>query len=74
MACSHCGRCRCHDRAEPVCSVPDALRQKRPWVLSALARTCGVSEMETLDEACRVHGLDTNDIIELLNDTLANTI
>ncbi len=46
MACSHCGRCRCHDRAEPVCSVPEALRQKRPWVLSALARTCGVSEME----------------------------
>ena len=36
--------------------------------------SCGVSEMETLDEACRVHGLDTNDIIELLNDTLANTI
>ncbi len=46
MACSHCGRCCCHRHAEPVCSVSDALRQKRPWVLSALAKACGISEME----------------------------
>ena len=33
--------------------------------------SCGVSEMETLDEACQVHGLDTADILDLLNGTLA---
>jgi hydroxylamine reductase len=31
---------------------------------------CGVSQMETLKEACEVHGLDPYDILEVLNDEL----
>ena len=32
---------------------------------------CGVSTMETLEEACMTHGLDVYDILDLLNDQLA---
>lgn len=31
---------------------------------------CGVSQMETLKEACEVHGLDAYDVLEVLNDEL----
>lgn len=31
---------------------------------------CGVSQMETLKEACEVHGLDPYDVVEVLNDEL----
>jgi hydroxylamine reductase len=31
---------------------------------------CGVSQMESLKEACEVHGLDPYDILEVLNDEL----
>ena len=34
--------------------------------------SCGVSEMETLEEACLTHGLDVYDILEILNDELAH--
>ncbi len=44
MACSHCGRCRSEFKRSV--SVSEALAQKRPWVLSALARTCGLSERD----------------------------
>ncbi len=49
MACSHCGHCRCHEHTEPICSVSEALQQKRPWILSALARTCGISERDAAE-------------------------
>ncbi|MEE1114641.1 MAG: hydroxylamine reductase [Eubacterium sp.] len=32
--------------------------------------SCGVSQMETLEEACRTHGLDPYDILDILNDQL----
>lgn len=32
--------------------------------------SCGVSQMETLKEACEVHGLDVYDILDVLNDEL----
>lgn len=32
--------------------------------------SCGVSQMETLDEACVTHGLDTLDVLDILNDQL----
>lgn len=32
---------------------------------------CGVSTMETLEEACMTHGLDVYDILDILNDQLA---
>ena len=31
---------------------------------------CGVSQMETLDEACMTHGLDTQDMLDILNEQL----
>ena len=31
---------------------------------------CGVSQVETLKEACEVHGLDIYDILDVLNDEL----
>ena len=31
---------------------------------------CGVSQMESLKEACEVHGLDPYDVLEVLNDEL----
>ena len=34
--------------------------------------SCGVSEMETLEEACLTHGLDVYDILDILNDELAH--
>mgnify|MGYP002626538006 CR=1 FL=1 len=47
MPCSHCGHCHCHDKPAPAfASVAEALEQKRPWVLGALARACGISAME----------------------------
>ncbi|MDD6363307.1 MAG: hydroxylamine reductase [Lachnospiraceae bacterium] len=33
---------------------------------------CGVSEMETLEEACMTHGLDVYDMLDILNDELAH--
>ncbi|MDO4622774.1 MAG: hydroxylamine reductase [Eubacteriales bacterium] len=33
--------------------------------------SCGVSEMETLEEACMTHGLDVIDMLDILNDQLA---
>lgn len=33
---------------------------------------CGVSQLETLGEACQVHGLDIVDVLEILNDELAH--
>ena len=44
MACSHCGKCQAHP--QKAASVSEALRQRRPWVLGALARSCGISERE----------------------------
>lgn len=32
---------------------------------------CGISQMETLAEACMTHGLDVYDIMDILNDQLA---
>ena len=29
--------------------------------------SCPASQMETLEEACDVHGIDVNEILELLN-------
>ena len=29
--------------------------------------TCPVSQMETLEEACEVHGIDVNELLEKLN-------
>ena len=29
--------------------------------------SCPASQMETLEEACEVHGIDVNEILELLN-------
>lgn len=28
---------------------------------------CPVSQMETLEEACEVHGIDVNDVVDKLN-------
>ena len=32
---------------------------------------CGVSQVETLEEACMTHGIDVQDMLELLNDELS---
>ena len=29
--------------------------------------TCPISQMETLEEACGVHGIDVNEVLEKLN-------
>ncbi len=29
--------------------------------------TCPISQMETLEEACEVHGIDVNELLEKLN-------
>ncbi|MBP3730812.1 MAG: heme utilization cystosolic carrier protein HutX [Mailhella sp.] len=48
MSCSHCGRCR--QQSGSALSVSAALKQKRPWVLGALARACGMTEKEAAKE------------------------
>ncbi len=32
--------------------------------------SCPASSMETLEEACAVHGIDVNEIIEVLNEEI----
>ncbi len=34
--------------------------------------SCGVSQMETLEEACVTHGLDVYEVLDMLNDELAH--
>jgi hydroxylamine reductase len=34
--------------------------------------SCGVSQVETLEEACMTHGLDVYDMLDVLNDELNN--
>ena len=36
--------------------------------------TCGVSAYETLDQACAVHGLYTDDVAKVVNDYLTMTL
>ena len=36
--------------------------------------TCGVSQYETLDQACMVHGLYTDDVAKVVNDYLTQTL
>ena len=36
--------------------------------------TCGVSQFETLDEACMVHGLYADDVAKVVNDYLTQTL
>ncbi len=36
--------------------------------------SCGVSAYETLDQACAVHGLYTDDIMKVVNDFLTQTL
>ena len=36
--------------------------------------TCGVSQYESLDQACAVHGLYTDDVAKVLNDYLTQTL
>lgn len=60
MACSHCGNCCCghrHDAgSECSCekkqapSVREALQQRRPWILTSLAKVCGLSEFKAAED------------------------
>ena len=34
---------------------------------------CGVSQLETLEEACMTHGIDPIDMIDILNDQLQSS-
>jgi hybrid cluster-associated redox disulfide protein len=36
--------------------------------------SCGVSQFETLDQACAVHGLYTDDVAKVVNDYLTMTL
>ena len=36
--------------------------------------SCGVSQFETLDQACAVHGLYTDDVAKVVNDYLTQTL
>ena len=36
--------------------------------------SCGVSQYETLDQACAVHGLYTDDVAKVVNDYLTQTL
>jgi len=36
--------------------------------------TCGISQFETLDQACQVHGLETDDVAKVVNDFLTQTL
>lgn len=36
--------------------------------------TCGVSQYESLDQACAVHGLYTDDVAKVVNDYLTQTL
>jgi hybrid cluster-associated redox disulfide protein len=36
--------------------------------------TCGVSQYESLDQACAVHGLFTDDVAKVVNDYLTQTL
>ena len=36
--------------------------------------SCGVSQYETLDQACGVHGLYTDDVAKVVNDYLTQTL
>ena len=36
--------------------------------------SCGVSQFETLDQACAVHGLYTDDVTKVVNDYLTMTL
>ena len=36
--------------------------------------TCGVSQYESLDQACAVHGLYTDDVAKVVNDFLTQTL
>ncbi len=36
--------------------------------------SCGVSQFESLDQACAVHGLYTDDVAKVVNDYLTQTI
>ena len=36
--------------------------------------SCGVSQFETLDQACAVHGLFTDDVAKVVNDYLTQTL
>ena len=36
--------------------------------------TCGISQFETLDQACAVHGLYTDDVAKVVNDYLTMTL
>ena len=36
--------------------------------------SCGVSQFETLDQACAVHGLYTDDVAKVVNDFLTQTL
>ena len=55
--------------------IADIIRQY-PSLMQVLAGvgmhcfTCGVAQSETLDQACRVHGLDTVDVMAKLNEHL----
>ena len=33
---------------------------------------CPASQMETLEEACDVHGIDVNEVVEKLNNNVEN--
>lgn len=33
---------------------------------------CGSAQMETIEEACMVHGIDADELLEELNEFLAN--
>jgi hydroxylamine reductase len=33
---------------------------------------CGISQMETLEEACVTHGLDVYDVLDILNEQAAH--
>ncbi|MCR5104249.1 MAG: DUF1858 domain-containing protein [Eubacterium sp.] len=36
--------------------------------------SCGVSQFESLDQACAVHGLYTDDVAKVVNDYLTQTL
>ena len=36
--------------------------------------SCGVSQFETLEQACAVHGLETDDVAKVVNDFLTQTL
>ena len=57
------------DKDTKICDILQVSPEKADILLEIGMHciSCPISQMETLEEACEVHGIDVNEVLEKLN-------